>query len=339
MAIPAIMAALGGASGGGASGIASTVAGMAGGGGAGGIGNLVGQIKSIGSPSNIASMAIGKFHKAMTALPDKILEAEQMIVSVGQKWVAALAAPISTVKQLGDAIAPFTRLSNPGGMKMFDFRVENAMATIGNILQPILDALTRSAEKVGDTFAKIKPALAPAMEAVSRFIDFAATRFADIVEFAVPGIQMVSELFLVLTKTFEMVQGPITAVIRGFTALRKILYDFLGIKTGFDKDAKSDLAVREPQFRSAEDIFREQAKNALMSSMSPKDKPETTESLLSQILDKFSNMPGEFATAIAEKILKVELYRQAKQDAGEAARSVGGGVGVFGPAGIVASRW
>ena len=280
--IPAIVAALGQAGGaGGAGGIASTVAGMAGGGG--GLGGLIGSIKSLGSPSGIASMALGKLTKSLTAMPDKILEAQEMIVSIGQKWVAALAAPINTVKALGDAIAPFTSLSNPGAMKMLNFRVENAMATIGNMLQPVLDALTRSAEKMGDLFAKLKPALKPAMQAVSELIDLLTTRFADLAELIAPGIQMMSAMFLGLVRVIELVERPITALIRGFIALRNQLYGLLGIPTGFDKNAKSDFAIKEPQYKGAEDIFREQAKNALMASMGPGEEKKTTESLLDQI--------------------------------------------------------
>lgn len=345
--IPAILAALGeaGAAGGAASGsgLGAMASGLAGSGGAGGgaVGKLTSSLGALVNPMKLVETAAGKLYKSFNALPETIIEIEGMITSTGRNWVNALAAPIDTVKQLGDAIGRFTSLSNPGGMKMLEFRINNAMATIGNILQPILDALTRSAEKMGDMFARLKPALAPAIKGIEELIDFLATRFVDTVELAAPVLKFFSEQFLTVIRVIEMVERPITKMIRGFIALRDQLQSFLGIKPAYDKNAKSDFAVHEPRYASAEDIFREQAKNALMSSMSPpgeekKDVPSLLEMILTWLRDNLT--PDKIAAAIAGQVLQTKLVEQVKEEVG-GALDIGAKTGSLGIGGLVLGRW
>jgi len=261
-------------------------------------GSVVGQgistlIAKIGEAAHAAThpletmqKGMDRFKQTMTSIPATIIKARETIVGIGAAWTEALASPIKVVKELGDVVGQFTQLSNPAGMKQFHFRVENAFATIGNSLQPILDALTRSAEKMGDTFAKLKPAIAPAVRAVESLIDFFATRFADAMILVAPLIEGVSLAFQGLVQNFLLIQGPITAVIRKFTELRRNVLEFLGLPTGANPDARSDIAVREPRYATGtEQIQRELAKNSLMASLGAPQERKDVPSLLKILVD------------------------------------------------------
>jgi hypothetical protein len=288
---------------------------------------LLGQIKDLVNPFRQLESAAHKLYDGVNFLPRKILEVEAMIVSTGQNLVHALAAPIDTIRQLGDAVGAFVRFANPASVTMFQYRVENAFATIGNILQPVFDALSRAAVTVGDTFARLKPAFEPAMMATAKLIDMLVERFADFAELLAPGIQMVSSLFLALAQVLEMIERPITLVLRAFNKLRAELYDLLGIPTGFNRDAKADIAVRPPRYTSAEEMQREMARNALMSSANAGDRPRDEKGFLEQILKWLQeNLNKDTIKAIVEFILD-RGKEKLKENAGGGAARAGAGVG------------
>lgn len=323
------------------------------GGGAGGLGadvfggsvtgSVVGQginsiISKIGETFHDITHPLQTFQKGMdnlkqtfTAIPATILKAKETIVGIGAAWTEALAAPIKTVKELGDVVGQFTRLSNPAAMKMFEYRVENTFATIGRILEPIMQALTRAAEKVGDTFAKLRGAFAPAMRGIEELIDLVMTRFGDIAEWAAPGIQHLSTMFYSLVQVIKTIQEPITFLIRKFNELRRSVFEFLGIPTGFDRDARSDIAIREPRYSNTEAIQREMAKNSLMASLGPPKERKTTESLLETVVRAIEALPAKFVELLRSAPLSVIVV--GKEELQEA-----GGSGIFGIGGLIGAE-
>lgn len=355
--LPAIVAALGrmapqllGAGGGGSAahgieGAASLYKGGGGGLGAdvfGGslAGSVVGQgvnsiIAKIGETFHAITHPLETFQKGMdnlkqtfTAIPATILKVKETIVGIGASWVEALAAPIKTVKELGDAVGQFVRLSNPAAVKMFEYHVENTFATIGRILEPIFNALTRAAQKVGDTFAKLSGAFAPAMRGIEELIDLVMTRFGDLAEWAAPGIQMVSTMFYGLVQIIKTIQEPITFLIRKFNELRRGLFDLLGIPSGFDRGARSDIAIRAPHYTNTEAIQREMAKNSLMASMGQRPEQKDVPSLLKLVKDAIDALPDKFVEKL--KNVPLRVINVSKEDVQEAGES-----GIFGLGGIV----
>lgn len=263
-------------------------------GGSGFGGSLAGQI----AKGNLASAAFQKvigqaadtLHKvthpfetlehSLKQFPGHILKVKESITSTAKIWLDAMSSPIDTVKELGDAVSKFVRLSNPALVKMFEYRVENTFATIGRTLEPILQALTRSAEKVGDAFAKLRPALDPIGEALSGIIDDLSDQLVPAARELAPWIKMAADQMGLLALNVKMVLGPMMALQDILGTIPKLLYP-----GGFDEAAKSGVAAREPRrISSAEEFQREQAKNALQASYGG-DKPKTTESLLDQIYE------------------------------------------------------
>lgn len=284
--LPAILAALGeaGAAGGAAAAGAEGAGAAASGQAIGQMQQLTGKAKGLASsftgllsPFGALEAAGHKLYAGVNLLPSKILEVEQMITSTAHNWVATLAAPANTIKQLGDSVSSFVRLSNPSLVKQFEFRVENTFSEIGRILEPIMQSLTSAVEKVGDAYAKLKPALDPAIQAVSILIDSLMTRLEPAARLAAPAIKYVSLLLLGAAKAFETLSIPLVKILdatsRGLEHL---------LPGSFDEKAKGGVAIRPARYTSTEDYQRELAKNALEASIGGKPK-ETEVSLLDKI--------------------------------------------------------
>lgn len=247
-----------------------------------GLGGIKKALTDLVNPISHFENAVGKLYHTVNFLPSKILEIEGMITSTAHNWVATLAAPITTIKQLGDAVSGFVRLSSPGTVLQFEYRVENTFATLGRILQPILEALTRAAEKTGDAFSKLAPAFSPIMSATAELTD-------AISDTLVPAFRELAPLIY------------ITGVhIRGFVELLRLAVKYgplgLGLPLtpfrglfGFDEKAKSDVAVRMPQYRTTEELQREMAKNALLASAGGEPKEDKVPNLLQDILNFLNN--------------------------------------------------
>src|SRR5688572_27310738 len=81
--------------------------------------------------------SVRMFTGAITALPNQLLQAKAVITSTFDTFVQGLAAPMDAVKQLGDSISRFVRLSNPASVTMFEYKVENMFASLGRVLEPV----------------------------------------------------------------------------------------------------------------------------------------------------------------------------------------------------------
>jgi len=341
MPLPAIVAALGRiapalmGSGGGAAGAAHGIEGAAAlykGGGAAGAGGglagltdmlagnsgqalqtvsaiqaLVGSIGGMPKPAELAAAGVKKLHDTFVALPAEVLKAKEMIVSTGRAWVEALAAPAKVVRELGDSISQFTRLSNPAAVKMFEYRIENTFATIGRTLEPIMQALTRSAEKVGDAFARLRPAMEPVARGVAELIDTITDWGGVMADSLGPTLQMASLHFLAMARVIDTLQRPITELNRKFNELRRGVLELLGLPTGVDEGARSDVAVREPRYGTVESIQREAARNSLMASLNPDEQQKRDVPSLLQAVVTFLNQN------LSKKVLHDTMVRALKE--------------------------
>jgi hypothetical protein len=334
MAIPAILAALGRAS--------SATGTLARGGpgappplpGASGRGFFEGtqKLQAMSGEASKLATSIGQvtpsfkgFVGALTAFPSKILEVKNQLVTAGQTYIAALAAPITGIKELGDSLGAFTRLSNPSQFKRFTYTVENTFATLGRSFEGPMEGLIRAARTVGDVFAKLRPALAPAMQAVEMFTDAMAKNFVAGAKTWAPIIQNIGYAMMVGAKAFEL----FSARLRAFHGTLARITAALGIGNlmgkAFDEDAKSDVAVREPRYMSSQDIAREMAQNALMASAGgPKETPAMQtvtrlDTLISTITNLISDLTAWFGPGwpakLAEALINAHPLNQAKNAA------------------------
>lgn len=299
-------------------GIGGAAGGAAAGAELGGFSKLAGGLTKVSTVANTASDIIGKVAGGLgkvadaakqfvvgglNALPAKINEAQQLITSTADNWVKALAAPATTIKQLGDSISHYVRLYNPATAKMFEYRIENTFATIGRTLEPILAALTRSAEKVGDAFAKMRPALDPIGEEVAHLADVLSGGI-------IPAARELAPLMGAVAFQMRAMTGALKGqlvVINQMLQFRRMLGPLAGPTGGFDENGQSATAAREPRYTSAEDLQRELAKNALQASIpgaeTKKDTPTWLETIYNLLKEKIGGLSIEaIAKAIGSEI-------------------------------------
>ncbi len=283
--LPAILAALGeaGAASGAAAGGASAASGISGSiGSLGGVASQAqGAVGKLTSGMGQMGQAVGKLQSVLNFVPNKILEVQHLITSTADLWVHALAAPATTIKQLGDSISGFVKLYNPATAKMFEFKIENTFATIGKALEPILQALTRSAEKVGDAFAKLGPALDAVIKPLSEVIDAMTGEIVPAARELAPYMKLLGGSMRDMASSAKLIIGPFTSWLRLMNSIPGSLGS-LGAG-GFDESAVSSTAAREPKYTSAEDLQRELAKNALQASAGGGQPKKDAPSWLEQI--------------------------------------------------------
>ncbi len=249
---------------------------------------LIGSIKGLLNPFDHLEKSANKLYERLNLFPSKILEVEAMITSTAHNWVAALAAPANTIKQLGDSVSGFVRLSNPALVKQFEFRIENTFSDIGRTLEPILQSLTIAAQKAGDAYARAKPAIDPAIRAVTVVIDYMADQFTPAMRTAAPAIKLASEALLTFVGALKLFGPSIEMITAAFGPILQWA-SILGIS--FDSEAKGGSAVRPARYTSTEEYQRELAKNSLEASIGVQ-KPKSTESWLEQIYNLLAEWFG-----------------------------------------------
>jgi hypothetical protein len=349
--IPAILAALGEMGGGAA-------AGGAAGGGAAGIGGMASSIQgatqkitgSLGqmtAPMHMAEQGLSKFVAGINLFPNKVREAQQMLTGTIDNYLGTLAAPIDTIKHLGDSISKFVKLANPAQVKQFDIAVGDTYATIGNTLTPSLEALTRAARTAGDTYAKLKPALEPVFAETAKLVDMISGEMTPAARELAPYIKLAAGQMTLWTTALKL-QIPV------WNALLKSA-DAFGLVKGltgksFDELSKSDKEVRSvTTTTSAESVSQKAIEQAMMMALNgpgeaKKDTPDLLKALAviqQQTLDYLMNqLPTMPTQKDVEKFINELLP---KIPGSETARSVGGAVrgaadsGVFGLTGMLAS--
>jgi hypothetical protein len=280
--IGAILGALGEASaglGGAAGAVGATEAAQ----GFGQLGKQLGQLESV---TGKLSPSMQKLVGAFTLLPNKILEAEKALVTVTDTYVHALAAPVETIKALGDSVSRFVRLSNPASVTMFEYKVENAFASIGKILEPILVSLGHAADKANEAMNKLAPAFDPLIDATVEVVDLVGNGLIPAFRELAPTLKLSGEMTFAMVKGLEVAgraMGPFTA---GIHALFGLVNQVVG--GAFDENASKSVAARQVHLSSIEAIQREGAQRSIMATLAAQEgkaPPQTQESLLQQILD------------------------------------------------------
>jgi hypothetical protein len=262
----------------------------------GGAQDLIKPLGALGHPFQKLEENAQKLYGAVNFLPSKFLEAKQMITSTADNFVATLAGPIDTVKQLGDSVSRFVSKANPAKVKQFEMAVGDAQATIGNLLLPVLEALTRTAREAGDTYAKLKPALKPVFSEVANTIDLFSKEMGPAAKEMAPWLKMAASQMRIFNAGLKL-QIPL------WNGLMKVMNGPLAMlgMGGFNPNEKADKEVRSVSTTTnAESISQKAMEQALMMALNgekqqdPKEKALfSIEGLLGKIKEKLdAYLPG-----------------------------------------------
>ena len=168
--------------------------------------------------------------------------------------VGALMGPLNVIKGIAEAIGGLVALANPAVMERFMLALNDAMAIIGQILTPIMQALTVAARAWGDAMAGLQPVLQPIITKFSQFIVSWAQGFAPMLEAAAPLIQAFGHLLVdVISKGLAFLQGVVVGLIKVLSELFELA------RSDFDpKRNAQGAAVRQTNVGSVESFASSQ---------------------------------------------------------------------------------
>ena len=132
---------------------------------------------------------------------------------VAEKAGAATAAIATPLNQINSTVAPITAAftgivdqimglagplvslvskMDPTTVQLFEFAINDLMAVFGDILKPILKAITEVTRKLADTFKTMKPVFDPIIAAVVKIIGIFAKLIEPIARIMVPVLQLLA---------------------------------------------------------------------------------------------------------------------------------------------------
>lgn len=196
--------------------------------------------------------------------------------------VSSLVAPIGDafmgiVGKITGAMSPIISMvdkMNPALVQMFEFAINDLMAVFGDILQPILAAVTGVVRQLADTFLTMKPAIDPIIQIIVKMIGVFGKMIEPIAKLMVPVLQLVAAVLdnvviPILEFFVEKLQWLAKAVLGVVNEIVKAYNELADTKVGrglglkkfnllnFDdmqKRSSQGMAIRETQRTSAEEL-------------------------------------------------------------------------------------
>lgn len=198
--IPAIMAALGrggaaaGGGGGGAAG--SAVSGLFKGGGkptGAGFDKLFKTVDQGQNPIKAMTDKFNQFKGAAGRVDNALMGIPAKLGGMSKALVSHMTLGADAIKAMADPIKNLVGLSNPAAIKQFDLALNDAYATMGNLLLPVLQALTRGARGMGDTYATLGSSIAPVMDGIASAMDTVFKEIGSVARENAGAIELLSE--------------------------------------------------------------------------------------------------------------------------------------------------
>lgn len=245
----------------------------------------------------------------------------------------------SLIKSMADPLANLTKLANPGAVELFDRAFADAMAVMGRVALPVVQAFTRALRTVGNYYAALEPILLGVSNTVAEAIDKvfgdlkkmwdemgpAAELLGSALSFAIKGVANLARAFIHIAAILAKVYNAVAR--------------FLGFKgDSFNKGASGfGAAVRQVTIsRSAEDISKANQSKALEQALALAQGPKKADvpDLLTGIGTKFDDLirimktlPADLAKAIWDAISNKIGSGEAGKNAAGVAQGAAGAIG------------
>jgi phage-related protein len=304
MALPAIIAAFAGRT----AAVSATAAGGEAAAGAAASSAAASSAGNMAKGLQAANQAMGQVTNSLGNVTSKFTIFQNLVTGlageVGGALVKNLTTALDMLKSFSDPIAQLVALHNPGRMLLFQRALMDAYATIGRMLVPVLDAVTRSFRKVGDLLAGMEPVLSPLIDAISEFIDKAVGAWIGYMKTNMGAIEMMIDALVVVVKVVGMAVEAFLKLAKVMTTFVRSIASLLGYsaeESRFDKSRTSRGAASvNARFVGAKEISDEAIKNALMQGAEGGKKKKPEEFLSS--IDKTAKSILEWLTKKKEQV-------------------------------------
>lgn len=222
-------------------------------------------------PGRLPAMAGGVAAAAVSPLSNPAAMVDKLIAPIGQAFGKITA-------QLDAALGPIVGMvgkMNPALVQMLEFAMDDLSAIMGQVLQPILQAVIPLVRLLGDTIATMQPAFDPLIEVLSKMIGIIGKTVEPIarlmvpvlgalasildgiavpaLEFFVQGLEWFSKAVIAMANEVikaynEMVADTVAGRALGLRKLRMLNFD------EFEKKSARGTAIRETVRFSADDL-------------------------------------------------------------------------------------
>lgn len=163
---------------------------------------------------------------------------------------------------------------NPALVQMFEFAINDLMAVFGDVLQPILAAVTGVVRQLADTFLTMKPAIDPIIQIIVKMIQVLSGMIEPIAKLMVPVLQLLAAVLdnvvvPVLELFVEKLQWLAKAILSVVNEIVKAYNELADTKVGrglgfkkfnllsyddMQKRSSQGMAIRDASRMSADDI-------------------------------------------------------------------------------------
>lgn len=259
----------------------------------------------------------------------------------------------SALKSMADPLTALTSLSNPAAVKQFELAFSDAMAVMGRVALPVVNAFTSAMKIVGNTYARVEPLMLRVTNAMGAGISQVFGELEKVWKSNGPMIDMMTTALTKWVKIGTQVAIVFVRVIDIFARIYSSVAKFLGFKDYSKPDASAKgSAVRSVNITSdSESVAKDAQTKAFMQAMQPAGgKAENERDLLGSLRDKMEIFRMQVIDYIKDlpKKVKDELMALVKmvinalpgKETAKAAENLarrGADNGAFGIGGLLAS--
>ncbi len=233
---------------------------------------------------------------------------------------------------LGNAVAPFVRLANPGLVQRFTLASDDLTASIGRALMPVMEHATLIVRRVADAFMALSGTLSNAfgngLKAIDKILESVFAEITPLINIFGKLLSMITAIvapinslvatiakivafhFEVVFHALEIVLTPLMAVVEAFGLILEDLMDVIGDAVDSAMKYIRDLlgiksiaggsvgaAVRPAQFQSIED-YGKKAQQAAFSLGTASSPAERTAGFAKQIYEELQKILRELGAIL-----------------------------------------
>jgi hypothetical protein len=269
------------------------------------------KVQQGAAPLKSALGAVGTAFSSLTKVASLAMGGIGAVTSAIGGLTGVLTAPIDMIQSLATAITGMVELVNPAIVQQFTFAMNDAMAVMGSMLVPVMQAMTIYMRAFGDSLARMQPILQPLFDALAQYLANSALMFGQLIEAMAPFIQlMVSGLVPVINE----VSKAIAFAVGWMTELIRTISELLGLSSNFDKSRTAEgRAARNIKVGSVESFANDQFAMMVKNMFGGPDQGKKPEEHLADIKKAM-----EAGAEVIRKIAKIgdDIYKFLKEELG-----------------------
>ena len=242
----------------------------------------------------------------------------QLGSTLSGSFVRGLTAGASAIQGIANPIKDLVSLSNPASVEAFVRTSNDAFAVMGRVARPVLDALTRSMQRMGDFYARIEPMLSPAASKLGDTLERMMTRMLVAAERNLPVIELMAAVMVTVADAAATAANAILwlterlgqlAVIRNLARL--LGFDASSAKAGASSRGASVREVRTTT--NAESISRQAIEQAYKQAMATPAAQGPTEKDIPNLLGGIGSVMKELLDYLKGQIPNIPTKADVEQ--------------------------